>query len=585
MKRFFKSTIWILRLAAIGSIACTLPGLAAAAPAAQENSTTPPQTQDISGTWIAKRQSPMGEMEIVYKLKVQNGKITGTQSLPFGDSPIIDGQVTGDTFHFTVALESFGDIQNKEVTGKIVGDTLVLTPVMPGPPRGMGANGPGAGPTPGAGPPPGEGGPPPGDAGPQPGPPPGTSGNPGAGFPRFQNVPVTARRGTPTPSYRAPSVDYATLPKISLPSLHPVPTNALAKTPPMGWNSWNKFHTHIDDAAVRGVADAMASSGMKDAGYQYIIIDDGWQGSRDNNGVLSPNPNFPDMKALADYVHSKGLKIGIYSSPGPRTCGGFEGSYGHEEQDAKMYAAWGMDYLKYDWCSASRVWKDSDMQAAYQLMGDALTKTGRPIVYALCQYGRAEVQTWGQQVGANLWRTTGDIRDQYNSMLNIGLAQSRLASSAGPGHWNDPDMLEIGNGGMSLDEYKTHFSLWAMIAAPLIAGNDLRNMTPDIKDILTNSDVIAIDQDSLGAGGKEIYSAGGAKVWSKSLASGDIAVAVFNPGEQSIRTVLSLEKLGLSGKYQARDLWSHTDLGALPENFSVTVPVHGVAMLRLKKSS
>jgi alpha-galactosidase len=299
--------------------------------------------------------------------------------------------------------------------------------------------------------------------------------------------------------------------------------------------------------------------------------------------MLSPNPNFPDMKALAAYVHSKGLKIGIYSSPGPRTCGGFEGSYGHEEQDARMYASWGMDYLKYDWCSASRVWKDSDMRAVYQKMGEALSKTGRPIVYALCQYGRAEVQTWGPHVAANLWRTTADIRDQYDSMLNIGFAQSRLSEFAGPGRWNDPDMLEIGNGGMSTDEYKTHFSLWAMVAAPLISGNDLRTMTPDIKDVLMNSEVIAVDQDALGAGGKEVYSAGATKVWSKPLASGDVVVAVFNTAGESIRAMLSITRLGLSGKYAARDLWTHEELGTLPEDFSVTVPVHGVAMLRLKR--
>lgn len=352
----------------------------------------------------------------------------------------------------------------------------------------------------------------------------------------------------------------------------------------MGWNSWNKFRTRIDDAAVRGVADAMVASGMKDAGYKYIIIDDGWQGSRDSQGKLSPNPNFPDMKALTAYVHSKGLKMGIYSSPGPRTCGGFEGSYGHEEQDAAMYASWGMDYLKYDWCSASRVWKDTDMQAAYQKMGDALQKTGRPIVYALCQYGRAAVQTWGPQVGANLWRTTGDIRDRYDSMIGIGLAQSQLAQFAGPGHWNDPDMLEIGNGGMTTDEYKTHFSLWAMVAAPLIAGNDLRNMAPDIKDILTNKEVIAVDQDAQGAGGKESYSEGVVKVWSKPLASGDVAVAAFNPGDEAVQSVLSTTRLGLNGNYTARDLWAHTDLGNLQESFSVTVPAHGVAMLRLHKS-
>ena len=535
-----------------------------------ENSSS--SNHDISGTWVAKFSGPMGEMEIVYKLNVQDGKITGTQTLPFGDSPIVDGQVTGDSFHFTVALESFGTIQNKEITGKIVGDTLVLTPAMPGPPPGMGAGGPGTGM-----PPPGEPGAPPGAAS--------AAGPPSGGPPAFQIGPVVARRGTPTPSFRAASVDYAKLPRVALPGLHPIPANGLAKTPPTGWNSWNKFHTHIDDRTVRSIADAIVSSGMKDAGYRYVIIDDGWQGTRDADGVLSPNPNFPDMKALADYVHSKGLMIGIYSSPGPRTCGGFEGSYGHEEQDAATFAAWSMDYLKYDWCSASRVWKDGDMQAAYQKMGESLQKTGRPIVYALCQYGRADVQHWATQVGANLWRTTGDIRDQYGSMARIGFAQSDLAAFAGPGHWNDPDMLEIGNGGMSTDEYKTHFSLWAMIAAPLIAGNDISEMSPDTAQILLNKELIAIDQDPLGAGGKRVSSTGDIEVWEKPLFSGDLAVAVFNHGDREVRAGLPWSELGVGQSGAVRDLWAHTDLGSASQLSSVSVAAHGVVMLQVKKDA
>ena len=565
MKRFSIYKICLFSFAAMAAVTCAVSSPNQAT--AQNTQASGPQTTDISGTWVAKAQGPMGEIEIDYEFKVRDGHITGRQILPFGDSPIVDGTVSGDTLQFTVALESFGNVTNREVKGRIVGDTIVLTPAFPGRPGGIGPGGNGAPPSPGppSAPEASEG---PGGAG---------------GFRRFQIGEVTARRGTPTPSYRAPSVDYSTLPKVDLPALRAVAWNGLATTPPMGWNSWNKFRTHIDDAAVRGIADAMVASGMKEAGYQYIIIDDGWQGSRDSQGRLSPNPNFPDMKALADYVHSKGLKIGIYSSPGPRTCGGFEGSYGHEQQDAAMYASWGMDYLKYDWCSASRVWKDTDMQAVYQKMGEALQNTGRPMVYALCQYGRAEVQTWGPQVGANLWRTTSDIRDRYDSMINIGFAQSRLSQFAGPGHWNDPDMLEIGNGGMTADEYKTHFSLWSMAAAPLIAGNDLRNMTPEIKSILTNREIIAIDQDTLGGGGKEVYSEGSVQVWSKPLASGDVAVAAFNSGSEAAQAALSLTQLGLSGNYAARDLWAHTDLGNLSESLSVTLPAHGVAMLRLHK--
>jgi alpha-galactosidase len=351
----------------------------------------------------------------------------------------------------------------------------------------------------------------------------------------------------------------------------------------MGWNSWNKFQTRIDDATVRGIADALVRSGMKDAGYRYVVIDDGWQGSRDAEGVLSSNPQFPDMKALANYVHSKGLLIGIYSSPGPRTCGGFEGSYGHEEQDARRFAAWGMDYLKYDWCSASRIWKDADMQAVYQRMGEALKQTGRPIVYALCQYGRAGVVQWGRQVGANLWRTTPDIRDRYASMAKIGFAQSDLADYAGPGHWNDPDMLEVGNGAMSTNEYKTHFSLWAMIAAPLIAGNDIRNMNPDTVAILQNSEVIAVDQDSLGAGGKRVSSTGDIEIWKKPLASGDIAISILNHSNEEMRAVVSWDTLSIGKNYAVRDLWAHADRGTTSEAFSEPVSAHGVIVLRLHR--
>ncbi len=515
---------------------------AAQAPAASNGDTA---AGNISGTWIAKFNGRMGEIEIVYHLKVVDGKITGSQSLPFGDSPIVSGELTGDTFHFAVALDMFGNVQNREVTGKIVGDTLVLTPALPGPPPGTG----------------------------------GPGGAPGGS----RGGPVVARRGTPATSYRAPAVDYAALPKVSLPTIHALSYNGLAKTPPMGWNSWNKFQTRIDDKTVREIAEAAVTSGMRDAGYIYINIDDGWQGTRDSKGAIQPNPNFPDMKSLASYVHALGLKIGVYSSPGPRTCGGYEGSYGHEEQDAKMYAAWGMDYLKYDWCSAGRVWKDEDMQAAYQKMGEALQQTGRPMVYALCQYGRANVGAWGQQVGANLWRTTGDIRDRYDSMAKIGFAQSDNAPYAGPGHWNDPDMLEIGNGGMTPDEYRTHFSLWAMIAAPLIAGNDLRAKTVEIKQILLNKEVIAIDQDPLGKGGAQVGQNGDIVVWAKPLASGDYAVAIFNRGTQSAKGAAAWKDFGWSGKHAVRDLWAHADSGEFADVYSTSVPTHGVVLLRVAK--
>lgn len=501
----------------------------------------------LSGTWIAKMTTPMGEAEIVYRLKVVEGKITGTQSLPFGDSPIVDGEVNGAGFHFTVALESFGEIQKREVTGKIVGDTLVLTPAFPPPPPGMAPGG-----------------------------------SEGAAAGGFRNQPVIARKGTPAPSSRPAPVDFKSLPKVELPALKKLPYNNLAKTPPMGWNSWNKFHTHIDDKIIREIADAAVDSGMRDAGYVYLVIDDGWQGKRDTNGTLQPNSNFPDMKALADYVHSKGMKLGIYSSPGPRTCGGFEGSYGHEEQDAKLFASWGMDYLKYDWCSASRIWKDEDMRAVYQRMGEALQRSGRPIIYALCQYGRANVGDWGPLAGGNLWRTTGDIFDRFSSMEKIGFSQNDWARFAGPGHWNDPDMLEIGNGGMSTEEYRTHFSLWAMLAAPLIAGNDLRQMNPEIKEILLNKEVIAIDQDSLGKAGTEISADGQIAIWAKPLASGDYALALFNRGANEQKTSIHYKQIGWTGKHRVRNLWTHSVEGPA-EEYSTSIPGHGVVMLQVQK--
>jgi alpha-galactosidase len=373
--------------------------------------------------------------------------------------------------------------------------------------------------------------------------------------------------------------------RIEPPPLHKVPYNGLAKTPPMGWNSWNKFAGRVTDADVRAMADAVVSSGLKEAGYLYVNIDDTWEAGRDAQGNIQTNKKFPDMKALADYVHSKGLKLGIYSSPGPNTCAGYEGSYGHEEQDAKTYAAWGIDYLKYDWCGASRIYKDEDMQAVYQKMGDALRKSGRAIVYSLCQYGRADVWKWGPEVGGNLWRTTGDIRDAWESMDHIGFdQQEKLSEFAAPGHWNDPDMLEIGNGKMSDEEYRVHMSLWSMLAAPLLAGNDLREMTPQIKAILTNREVIGVDQDKKGVEGKRIAKVGNTEVWSRSLADGSQAIALFNRGGDAANITVKWADLGLSGApKKTRDLWAHADLKATGDAYSAMVPSHGVVMLKLAK--
>ena len=361
----------------------------------------------------------------------------------------------------------------------------------------------------------------------------------------------------------------------------------VAATPPMGWNSWNHFAAKIDDATVRAQADAMVASGMRDAGYRYINIDDTWEGTRDANGVIHPNAKFPDMKALADYVHSKGLKLGIYSSPGPKTCAGFEGSYGHEAQDAQTYAAWGIDYLKYDLCSLSEPMiaaksldKAQEIQlAAYGKMEAALKATGRPMVYSLCQYGFYQPWRWAPSVGGNSWRTTGDIEDKFQRMLQIGLSQAGLSRFAGPGHWNDPDMLEVGNGGMSAIEYRTHMSLWALLAAPLLAGNDLSTMTPETTAILTNREIIEVDQDPAGAQGDRVKAEGGLEVWAKPLADGAKAVGLFNLSDQPAWLEVHFAALGFNGPVKARDLWEAKDLGAMAA-YKVQVPAHGVVMLR-----
>jgi alpha-galactosidase len=356
----------------------------------------------------------------------------------------------------------------------------------------------------------------------------------------------------------------------------------VAATPPMGWNSWNHFACKVTAADIRAAADAIASNGMKAAGYEYVNIDDCWQGKRDEQGNIHTNTRFGDMKALADYVHSKGLKIGIYSSPGPKTCAGYEGSYRHEEQDAKQYAAWGMDYLKYDWCSASRVYKLSQMPEMYKKMHDALTATGRPIVLSLCQYGMDRVWRWGASVGGSLWRTTGDISDHYDRMSVIGFDQNGLEGYAGPGHWNDPDMLEVGNGGMTHDEYITHMSLWAILAAPLLAGNDLSKVTAADLAILTNKEVIAVDQDRKGAQGRRVAQEGPLEVWAKPLSDGSYAVGLFNRGESANPVTLELKDIGISGSAQVRDLWAHRDLGSASGNYTVTVPRHGAVMVKVK---
>ncbi len=365
------------------------------------------------------------------------------------------------------------------------------------------------------------------------------------------------------------------------------PPNGLALTPPMGWNSWNHFGCNVSASLIEGEADAMLASGMKDAGYRYVIIDDCWQVARDANGNIVPDPQrFPQgMKVVADYVHGKGLKFGIYSDVGDHTCQMRPGSRGHEYQDALQYARWGVDYLKYDWCNVGGL----DARSAYATMSDALRATGRPIVFSICNWGWYDPWLWGAKSGGNLWRTTQDIRDGWSghrggslSVLDILDLQVGLAAYAGPGHWNDPDMLEIGNGGMTDAQYRAQFSLWAILAAPLIAGNDLRQMSAATRTTLTNREVIAIDQDALGIEGQRVWKDGDAEIWVRPLKGGSEAVVLLNRGEQPLPITLDWSALHLPGylPLRFRDLWRHKDLPVTTHSLTFQVPPTSVIMLR-----
>jgi len=357
--------------------------------------------------------------------------------------------------------------------------------------------------------------------------------------------------------------------------------DGLARTPPMGFNTWNKFACNVSEDLLKGVADAMVSSGMRDAGYQYVVIDDCWQVSRDSaTGRIVPDPQrFPHgMRALADYVHSKGLKFGLYTDAGRRTCEGRPGSYRSYEIDARTYAEWGVDYTKVDWCYADSL----TARTQYTEFRDALRAAGHPIVFSICEWGSNRPWEWAAGVG-HLWRTTGDISDRWQSMLNVADASARHALVAGPGGWNDPDMLEVGNGGMTAVEYRTHFSLWAIMAAPLIAGNDIRTMSDTTRDILTNREVIAVDQDSLGAQGWLVAQPSpDLQVWMKPLRGGARAVALVNRTEAPAEIAVNWTAIGLRpGAAAVRDLWAHRDLGRHVSRFGAQVPPHGVVMVRV----
>lgn len=373
----------------------------------------------------------------------------------------------------------------------------------------------------------------------------------------------------------------------------------LATTPQMGWNSWNTFGCNVDEKMIREMADAMVATGMRDAGYVYINIDDCWHGQRDERGFIHPDKKlFPSgMKALADYVHKKGLKLGIYSDAGNTTCAGRPGSRGHEYQDAITYVNWGIDYVKYDWCDT----KDINPKSAYTTMRDALHKAGRPILFSICEWGDNKPWEWATDVGHS-WRTTGDIYPCWNCEHNHGSwsswgvlpildKQTGLRKYAGPGHWNDMDMMEVGNG-MNEEEDRAHFSLWAILTSPLIAGNDLRNMSETTRRILTNKDMIAINQDPLGVQAMKWLDEGDVEVFIKPMAKGEFALLVLNRGDQAkvyqlkwqdhyMKDDISKHEIWFNKQvFHWRDIWNG-ETGSTEESLHLNIPAHGVRVMRM----
>ncbi len=432
--------------------------------------------------------------------------------------------------------------------------------------------------------------------------------------------------------------------------------DAICLTPPLGWNSWNHFAGKVSSENVRAAADAMVSSGLIDHGWTYVNVDDCWQAGRDAEGNIQGNDKFPDLRTLGDYIHGKGLKFGIYSSPGPKTCAGFTASYQHEDQDARTYASWGVDYVKYDLCSYGAILQDrvrqqivpllppdeqaayaslnqekADLQhvskrapeqearlkevnaelgkliapldgaklkaidlaeneAPYRVFDASLRKVPRDIVYSFCQYGKADSWEWAASLGGNCWRTTGDIQANWRSMSRIGFNQDRLAKYAGPGHWNDPDMLEIGNQGLSPDENYTHMTLWCMLSAPLLIGCDMSQMDPLTVSMFSNDEVLAVDQDALGKQGHRLKAEGTSEIWVKELANGGLAVALFNRGEQPVEISVPFGEMTMleSSTLQAMDhpprvldLWRQQAMPGFTTGIKMTVAAHGAELLRL----
>ncbi len=372
--------------------------------------------------------------------------------------------------------------------------------------------------------------------------------------------------------------------KLPLPALHDVLPNALVKMPPMGWASRGKLGTDIDQNAIRDAAESLDETGLRAAGYTYVEVDEGWQGRRDANGAMQASAKFPDMRALGDTIHSKGLKFGLEVSAAPKSCSGFEGSYGHETDDAKTFASWGVDYVVYDWCGTEMLYPtQAEQQAAYQKMSEALRASGRDIAFGISQNGAFAVASWGSKTGANLWRTGPDVKDDFQSAMQAGFAENGTEAFAGPGKWNDPGLIQVGNGGMTPDEYRSQLNLWAVLAAPMMLGNEVRIMTKDTVATLTNQELLAIDQDSLGRQGKRVAQNGQTEAWARPLADGSVALALFNHGDQSAPVAVSWQQLGIDGPRRVRDVWWHENIGAANGRYVVFLTAHTSLLLRLSR--
>jgi alpha-galactosidase len=363
-----------------------------------------------------------------------------------------------------------------------------------------------------------------------------------------------------------------------LPALRDLPPNGLAATPLMGWSSRQKLGSRTDDAAIRQSVEGLVESGLNLLGYVYVEIGDGWQGARDAEGVLHPNERFPDMKALADYIHSQGLKFGLTASAAPKSCNGLEGSYGHEAQDARTFAEWDVDYVVYEWCGAEKIYStQEEMRAAFQKMGEALRATGRDMVYGISQRGQFAVEQWASKTGANVWRSGNELDEYWASISAAGFGENGKEAAVKPGAWSDPGLLQAGNG-MTADASRMQINLWAVLAAPMMLGTDVRIMTRETVALLNNREVIAVNQDKLGRKGKRVAQAGDTQVWAKPLADGSVAVAFFNTGERTTSVAVTWEQLGLQGPHLARDLWWHENLGIVNNRY-VVVLTGGTSML------